>query len=173
MKKWREENIDRVRENQRRYEEQNREKIRERQRAYYLKNRERVLEQQRALREADPEGYRQKKAVHQRRWREENPEKDRLRSRKWRIEKKYGLTIEEYDAILARGCAICGTHDGRVMGKRNEQEPPPPRLCLDHDHTSGKVRDALCHSCNTGLGHFADDPARLRAAAKYLESHRV
>lgn len=73
------------------------------------------------------------------------------------VKRKYGLTLEEYDGIIARGCAIC-------RGKG-------PRMALDHCHTSGKVRDALCTNCNAGLGQFKDDPARLRAAAKYLERH--
>lgn len=31
------------------------------------------------------------------------------------------------------------------------------------------VRGLLCFPCNAGLRKFSDDPARLRAAAKYLE----
>lgn len=26
----------------------------------------------------------------------------------------------------------------------------------------------LCHHCNTGIGHFADDPDRLARAIEYL-----
>lgn len=56
-------------------------------------------------------------------------------------------------------CEICGRtaeevhHDGR-------------RLAVDHSDAG--VRGMLCHHCNTGIGHFADDPKRLRNAIKYL-----
>lgn len=57
-------------------------------------------------------------------------------------------------------CAICG-------------EPPPPnrRLAIDHNHTTGQIRDLLCTRCNAGLGMFNDDTALLERAAEYLTYH--
>lgn len=56
-------------------------------------------------------------------------------------------------------CAICGCA---------EADSPRGRLHLDHDHTTQQVRGLLCGNCNVGLGHFKDEPSRLRAAIKYL-----
>lgn len=39
---------------------------------------------------------------------------------------------------------------------------------VDHNHKTGEFRGILCTRCNTGLGHFGDDPAWLEAAADYL-----
>lgn len=88
----------------------------------------------------------------------ENPEKEIRLSRQRTVRRKYGLTLEEYESILAGGCSICGAHG--------------PGMAMDHDHANGMVRDALCGNCNNGLGRFKDDPERLRAAANYLERHR-
>jgi hypothetical protein len=74
---------------------------------------------------------------------------------------KYGLTPAAFDAMLAgQGgrCAICGT-----------DEPGWHGWNVDHDHETGVVRGILCGHCNVGLGHFADDADRLRAAADYLD----
>jgi hypothetical protein len=89
-----------------------------------------------------------------------NPEKHVEYSRRATIKREYGLTLEEYDVIIARGCAICGA---KKTGRQS--------MALDHCHTTGKVRDALCSFCNRGLGCFKDDPVRLRAAVEYLEKH--
>lgn len=59
-------------------------------------------------------------------------------------------------------CAICRT-PGRVnvgMGS----------FGLDHDHETGQIRGVLCAACNSGLGHFKDDPVRLQAAIEYLSA---
>jgi hypothetical protein len=151
--------------------ERARQDMAERGRRSYLANREKVLAQSRE-RGKDPE-YRAQKARATREWRQKYPERERENQRQGWARRKYGLTLEEADAILARGCAICGTHEGRDVGRASEQLPArsTERLCIDHCHTSGKVRDALCHNCNSALGLMADDSARLRAAADYLEKH--
>ena len=86
--------------------------------------------------------------------------------RKWKatLPKRYGITFEQYELMLAEQngeCAVCGTDNAgssRTSG----------RLFVDHCHTSGKVRGLLCHNCNQGIGHLQDDIDRLRSAIEYL-----
>lgn len=63
---------------------------------------------------------------------------------------KYGIS-----APTKTSCEVCGS---------------TKKLCIDHDHATGKVRGTLCDACNKVLGLMNDDPARLRAAATYLET---
>lgn len=44
-----------------------------------------------------------------------------------------------------------------------------PATVIDHDHKTGHIRGALCHTCNAGLGFFRDDPVLLELAALYLQ----
>jgi len=44
-------------------------------------------------------------------------------------------------------------------------------LVKDHDHETGKARDWLCDSCNTGLGRFKDNVELLEKAINYLKKH--
>jgi hypothetical protein len=100
---------------------------------------------------------------------------DRKRSRDWAqrnpgyyLQRKYGITLEDYDRMLKEQggvCAICRSDD--VGNDR------AARWHVDHCHNSNKVRGLLCHRCNMGIGYFKDDPARLRAAAEYLERNET
>ena len=44
-------------------------------------------------------------------------------------------------------------------------------LVKDHDHKSGKAREWICDSCNTGLGRFKDDIKLLEKAIDYLKKY--
>ena len=77
----------------------------------------------------------------------------------------YNLTFGEYRnmrTLQERRCRICKTHEKNLVRKL---------LCIDHDHTTGKVRELLCNSCNTGLGCFKDNPKLLQKAINYLKKH--
>ena len=71
----------------------------------------------------------------------------------------YGLSLDEYEALLAKQhgiCAICGKKPERV-------------LAVDHDHENEYVRGLFCRPCNSAIGLFGDNPETLRAAADYLQ----
>lgn len=75
---------------------------------------------------------------------------------------KYRIRLSDFDRMYEEQdgrCAICNTDP---TGTHYE------KLCVDHDHATGKVRGLLCRECNFGLGKFADDPDRLLSAAAYL-----
>lgn len=77
------------------------------------------------------------------------------------LKRKFGITGAELDSMLeacGHACMICGKKGKRGVGQ----------LVIDHDHATGLVRGVLCHTCNTGLGQFADDPTRLASAIAYL-----
>ena len=91
------------------------------------------------------------------------PEKYAMRDRERVIRKKYGLTPEGFDELLAwqdGRCAICR----EVVALGDARRQPH----VDHDHESGVVRGILCFVCNTALGKFGDSVERLQSAIDYL-----
>ncbi len=95
-----------------------------------------------------------------RNWKKNNPEKVRLTKRKNML-KKYGLTIELYDQMLAQqnhSCNICLKHESEFK----------TRLSVDHCHKTGRVRGLLCNVCNTMLGQWKDDKEKFERAAAHL-----
>ncbi len=87
--------------------------------------------------------------------------------RKYQLKRDFGLTINDYEAMLeAHGyrCAICNSlFDMDVVARKPN---------LDHCHKSGKVRGVLCFSCNTSIGKFGDDIEVLKSAISYLERNK-
>ena len=92
---------------------------------------------------------------------------DRRRTLKY----EFGITPEQYCAMLQRQnglCAICQNPESVRNGVTNA----PRKLAVDHDHTTGRVRDLLCQKCNTALGKFRENPMILERAIAYLEKHK-
>ncbi len=90
-------------------------------------------------------------------------EKDRVYRRKWALMDRYGITLDDYDRMLAEqggACAICGGGP--------EGGPATKNYSVDHCHETGLVRGLLCSSCNIGLAKFRDRPELLIAASDYL-----
>lgn len=90
----------------------------------------------------------------------------RARTRDRNLRRVYGITLADYERMLAEQgghCAICTATvaDARATA-----------LHVDHDHTTGRVRGLLCTNCNKGLGHLGDDPVRLHRAVEYLARAR-
>lgn len=138
-----------------------------------LSNRDRM----RNWRSSNPEKAREASRKSAAAYRLRHPDKNLERILKWKRENveyirefdrvrnitQYGISEQEYlEKLDAQGgvCAICkGTNSKR-------------RLCVDHDHTTGKVRDLLCTQCNAGLGLLQDNSIIVRLALEYLERHQ-
>lgn len=76
---------------------------------------------------------------------------------------RYGITIEDAEALLHQqggGCGIC--RDAVTLETGH----------VDHCHRTGQVRGVLCRRCNVGLGQFLDNPFLMDAGASYLRLAR-
>lgn len=79
----------------------------------------------------------------------------------WSLKANYGISIGDYEALVASQggeCAICG---GAFTQRK--------RTHVDHCHETGRVRGVLCENCNRAIGLLQDRPDIARAAADYLE----
>jgi hypothetical protein len=117
-----------------------------RNRAWCAAHKEEVAEQRRLSRAQHPERKPRRRP--------------RGSQRKDQLKHDYGISLEEYEALLKRqggACAICCKKSTRP-------------LCVDHCHVTRRMRGLLCRTCNLGIGHFNDDPRLLRAALAYLEA---
>lgn len=91
-----------------------------------------------------------------------NPERTRNND----LKRNYGITLQEHQQMFddQNGlCAICGkSGDGRWK-----------KLCIDHDHTTGEVRQLLCRNCNMVLGQVGDSTQTLQSMIEYLNKHKI
>ncbi len=77
------------------------------------------------------------------------------------LKRTYGITVDEYDRLLASqsgGCAICGG----LSGGKN--------LAVDHDHGTGEVRGLLCKRHNTAIARWIRSEAEAWAATKHFRN---
>jgi len=98
--------------------------------------------------------------------RKRNPQKQIVDTRRANLKSNFGMTIEQYEAMLTAQnnlCAICGnleTHciKGQLL-----------RLAVDHDHATDTNRALLCGKCNLAAGNVNDSSERAKQLLAYLE----
>jgi hypothetical protein len=98
---------------------------------------------------------------------EERKEKMRAYGKDYHLKRSYGLSREEHTQLLIKQnhkCGICGI---------DEKEAFRSKLYVDHCHNSGKIRELLCHNCNTSLGLLKESIPTLTKAIAYLDKHRI
>lgn len=81
--------------------------------------------------------------------------------------KTYEITLTQYkDIVLKQNkmCLICEK-------TAEEATPSTPRLYVDHDHITKKIRGLLCQKCNSMLGLCRDSVEILEKAIEYLKSN--
>lgn len=85
---------------------------------------------------------------------DEGRSKSSERTRAYYIKRVYGITVEEYEALMKTECWICGSKTS---------------LVLDYDpNTFGEYRGVLCSTHSTALCQFNDDKDLLKKAIAYL-----
>lgn len=80
--------------------------------------------------------------------------------------REYGIGLDDYNRMhynQGGSCAICGRHESMFSKV----------LAVDHDHTTGAIRELLCTGCNQALGLFGENTESMTRAIQYLEKHRI
>jgi hypothetical protein len=159
QKLWKQQNREKVLREKKRYRERHKDRLNQKSREYMRHHRPNFSPLTARQREKKREWYR---AYYQK-----NKARLSNRTRPQILQRKYGVTEDEYRLLLKkqRGiCAICGT-EKTIYAKREA------RLAVDHCHKTGKVRGLLCSRCNLALSFFDDSPAVLARARRYLLKH--
>lgn len=85
-------------------------------------------------------------------------DRNRDKVRKRQVARRYKITEEQVVWFKSQThCAVCG------------HEKP---LVIDHCHTTGRVRGAVCEGCNLFMGFLEKRGHLLQNAMAYLEKHR-
>jgi len=79
------------------------------------------------------------------------------------LKSQYNITLKDYNKMFREQkgkCAICNRHRKQLNNS----------LCVDHNHSTKKIRDLLCHKCNFAVGYYENSD--IKAIESYLKKHK-
>jgi hypothetical protein len=108
-------------------------------------------------------------------WRLDNPERKRANDVAWqrantrrirhsKLQRKFGISIEQYETMLHEQGGVCFLCDGVNENGR--------QLGVDHNHSTGGIRKLLCIHCNTAIERLDTIPHWAQKADTYIRSHQ-
>lgn len=86
----------------------------------------------------------------------------------WHRQKKYGICPDEFYLMWIAFRGKCGICECDMIYPVSGRGQPMNSVCVDHDHSTGKVRGLLCSACNKAIGLFKDSVIILEKAKRYL-----
>jgi len=129
-----------------------------RQQTSYKRNKAKILANQKIY--SNKPSIKIRKQCYDKMYKQKHTKKHQKQNRSSYLVRKYNMTLEDYNKLYQkqRGkCIICGRWQ--------------PKLYVDHDHTTGKVRALLCNECNVGIGCLQDSSKICSKAVKYLKKY--
>lgn len=139
------------------WRKENPEKWKTQQKAYYKKRNEKRREAYAQLSEEEKELLNK-----ERKERRDNDPNNKRRAREYQrlhTLRQCGMSLKEareWYRNKVKVCEICSTTE--VLG-------------IDHNHNTNKVRGFLCRACNLGIGHLKDDSTLVKNALIYLQKY--
>lgn len=86
-------------------------------------------------------------------WYDKNLKHDKKRQKEKNLKHYFNLTLEQFEDMVKQQNGECKICEVRLdMGKGTH---------VDHDHITGGVRGILCHPCNTKLGWYEKNSAKV------------
>ncbi len=86
----------------------------------------------------------------------------KVRRSNYKLIRNYGITLADKQNMLFNQMGECA-----VDGCSNEA------VCVDHNHTTGKVRELLCYGCNTAIGMIKESLEVASGIVEYIRRHTV
>jgi hypothetical protein len=124
---------------------------------HYEKHRKKIIARERKLMRKAIKTDRRKYLSYFKEYRKKNRDK----YRHYNLQKTYGITLDQFQQMKTAQnnlCALC-----------KQPMKDASDCCVDHNHSTQKVRELLCKKCNMGIGLFNESPALLELAINYLK----
>lgn len=98
-------------------------------------------------------------------WRKNNPEKAKSyrtpeKTKTYMLEVRHGITLDQFNQMFISQNGRCGICSRPFKDNKD--------TCVDHDHSTGRIRELLCFNCNTTLGKFEDSTTLVESVLTYL-----
>lgn len=107
---------------------------------------------------------REGRIAYQRERRKATPHLEKARALRDSFDISHEQFLEMFDRQEGK-CAICHRPE------RQMRKGVLKAMAVDHNHSTGKIRELLCCACNQAIGKFEENIEYLQSAIAYLKKH--
>lgn len=101
--------------------------------------------------------------AHLKEYRKQYHKNNKETSRGRNVKRYFGITLEQEKEMMIKQNGKC-----KICERVFKDDRAGNRRCIDHCHTTNKIRGLLCMTCNMGIGNFNDSKELLLKSIEYL-----